>query len=88
MNPTRIAVVVGLGYVGLPLAVEFGKLRHRRLRHQRRPRVRELREGRDSALECSAEELAAAAPAFSDQLADIAACTVYIVTVPHAGDRA
>ena len=82
LESTRIAVV-GLGYVGLPLAVEFGKHFDTVGYDINAARVRELREGRDSTLECSAEELAAATRLrYSDQLADIAACTVYIVTVP------
>lgn len=75
--------IVGLGYVGLPLAVEFG--RHYPtvgfdINHER---VAELRNRRDSTLEVSADELAAATQlTYSTQLQDIADCNVYIVTVP------
>ncbi len=84
----RIAVI-GLGYVGLPLAVEFGK-RFETLGYDiRGGRVAELRAGRDATLECSPEELAASPRlAYTDQLQDIAGCNVYIVTVPTPIDAA
>ncbi|QTN32003.1 Vi polysaccharide biosynthesis UDP-N-acetylglucosamine C-6 dehydrogenase TviB [Akkermansiaceae bacterium] len=84
LNPkeTKIAVI-GLGYVGLPLAVEFGK------RHEVRgfdidpSRIAALREGRDSTLECSPEELASAGRlSFTCDPGDLGECNVYIVTVP------
>ena len=75
--------VVGLGYVGLPLAVEFGKA-FKTVGFDINPaRVQELRAGRDSTLEVDADELATAAKlSFTTQVDEIAACTVYIVTVP------
>lgn len=84
----RIAII-GLGYVGLPLAVEFGK-QHDTIGYDIRvARVDELREGRDSTLECSAEELASAPRLrYTDSLQDIATCNVYIVTVPTPIDSA
>jgi len=85
---TRIAII-GLGYVGLPLAVEFGKHFPTTGYDIRSARIAELREGRDSTLECSPEELAASPKlAYTDQLADIAGCNVYIVTVPTPIDSA
>jgi UDP-N-acetyl-D-galactosamine dehydrogenase len=85
---TRIAII-GLGYVGLPLAVEFGKHFDTVGYDIRSERVAELRSGKDSTLECSGEELAAATKlSYSDQLADIAGCNVYIVTVPTPIDAA
>src|SRR5690606_30780426 len=85
---TRIAII-GLGYVGLPLAVEFGKHFDTVGYAIRSERVAELRSGKDSTLECSGEELAAATKlSYSDQLADIAGCNVYIVTVPTPIDAA
>ena len=85
---TAIAVI-GLGYVGLPLAVEFGK-KYDTVGYDIRPdRVAELREGRDSTLEVSPEELAGSPRLrFTGELADIAACTVFIVTVPTPIDSA
>jgi UDP-N-acetyl-D-galactosamine dehydrogenase len=87
-HTARIAIV-GLGYVGLPLAVEFGKQYDTVGYDVRASRVAALREGRDSTLEVSADELAGSARLrFASELADIAACTVYIVTVPTPIDSA
>ena len=78
----RIAIV-GLGYVGLPLAVEFGKQYATTGFDINGARIAELREGRDSTLEVEPELLAQAQRlAFTDRLDDIASCNVYIVTVP------
>ncbi|MFN4160370.1 MAG: Vi polysaccharide biosynthesis UDP-N-acetylglucosamine C-6 dehydrogenase TviB [Stenotrophomonas sp.] len=78
----RIAIV-GLGYVGLPLAVEFGKQYATTGFDINGARIAELREGRDSTLEVEPELLAQARRlAFTDCLDDIASCNVYIVTVP------
>ena len=84
----RVAIV-GLGYVGLPLAVEFGK-RYPTVGYDiHAARVAELRAGRDSTLEVEPEELAQATQLrYSDQLEDIAGCNVYIVTVPTPIDAA
>ncbi|PRH83409.1 Vi polysaccharide biosynthesis UDP-N-acetylglucosamine C-6 dehydrogenase TviB [Arenimonas caeni] len=88
LEESRIAII-GLGYVGLPLAVEFGKHFETTGYDIRSARVAELREGRDSTLECSPEELAASPKLkYTDQLADIAACNIYIVTVPTPIDSA
>ena len=85
---SRIAVV-GLGYVGLPLAVEFGKQYATVGYDIHAARVAELKSGRDSTLEVEPDLLAQATRlTFSDQLADTAACTVYIVTVPTPIDSA
>ena len=75
--------IVGLGYVGLPLAVEFGRTYPTIGFDINHERVAELRRRRDSTLEVSAEELAAATKlTYSTDLRDIADCNVYIVTVP------
>jgi len=81
--------IVGLGYVGLPLAVEFGK---------RRPvigfdispsRIAELRGGKDHTQECSSEELQAASHlSFCCQSEDLRACRIFIITVPTPVDQA
>jgi UDP-N-acetyl-D-galactosamine dehydrogenase len=78
----RIAVV-GLGYVGLPLAVEFGK-RFETLGFDVKPeRVAQLRAGRDTTLEVTADELKSAQRlTFTTELADLKRCRVFIVTVP------
>ncbi len=88
LQNTRIAII-GLGYVGLPLAVEFGKQLPTLGFDIREARVDELRQGIDSTLEVSAEEMAdAALLAYSASTADLAACNVYIVTVPTPIDAA
>ncbi|TCT22467.1 Vi polysaccharide biosynthesis UDP-N-acetylglucosamine C-6 dehydrogenase TviB [Thermomonas haemolytica] len=84
----RIAIV-GLGYVGLPLAVEFGKQYATTGFDINAARIAELRAGRDSTLEVEPELLAQAGRlAFTDRLDDIASCNVYIVTVPTPIDAA
>ena len=75
--------VIGLGYVGLPLAVEFGKQRKVVGFDINTTRIAELRAGEDNTLEVSAEELAAATHlSFTDKIAELADCTIFIVTVP------
>ena len=88
LKDARIALV-GLGYVGLPLAVEFGR-KYPTVGFDIHPtRVAELRRGHDSTREVDAEHLAAASQlSFTDQLADIAGCNIYIVTVPTPIDAA
>ncbi len=88
LNETCIALV-GLGYVGLPLAVEFGKQYDTVGFDINARRVEELRSGRDSTLEVEAGELAAARRLrFTSELEDIRGCHVYIVTVPTPIDSA
>ncbi|MFA5685269.1 MAG: Vi polysaccharide biosynthesis UDP-N-acetylglucosamine C-6 dehydrogenase TviB [Lysobacteraceae bacterium] len=85
---TRIALI-GLGYVGLPLAVEFGKTFDTIGFDINAARIAELRQGRDSTLEVEPELLAEASRlSFTDRLDDIADCNVYIVTVPTPIDGA
>jgi UDP-N-acetyl-D-galactosamine dehydrogenase len=75
--------IIGLGYVGLPLAIEFGKRYATIGLDIKVDRVEELRAGRDSTLEVTAEELGQAARLeFTCDPADLADCNVYIVTVP------
>jgi UDP-N-acetyl-D-galactosamine dehydrogenase len=82
VRTSRIGVV-GLGYVGLPLAVEFGK-RYETVGFDVKPeRVAELRRGRDRTLEVRREELKAARLlSFTTDLQDLKRSTVFIVTVP------
>lgn len=78
----RIAVL-GLGYVGLPLAVEFGKARQVVGFDINPARVAELRQGIDSTLEVSEAELKSAGGLeVSSDPRDLAPCDTYIVTVP------
>ena len=82
INNLRIGIV-GLGYVGLPLAVEFGKKYPTVGFDIHAGRVAELEGGTDSTLECSSEELAEAGHLTYTSSADgIADCNFYIVTVP------
>jgi len=75
--------IVGLGYVGLPLAVEFGKKYPTVGFDIHTGRVAELKGGTDSTLECSSEELAEAKHLeYTSDVASIADCNFYIVTVP------
>ena len=87
-DPTCIAIV-GLGYVGLPLAVEFGKQYETVGFDINTARVDELRGGHDATLEVEPELLASAARLrFTSQLDEIRGCNVYIVTVPTPIDSA
>jgi UDP-N-acetyl-D-galactosamine dehydrogenase len=80
--------IVGLGYVGLPLAVEFGKRFQTVGFDIKQDRVDELRRGVDSTLEVDADELAQATKiSYTTQLSDLEPCRVYIVTVPTPIDE-
>ena len=83
IDQERTLAVIGLGYVGLPLAAEFGKRRSVIGFDINEPRVAELSEGRDSTREVSSDELAdATGLTFSTQVEDLVPCDTYIVTVP------
>ena len=94
MNPSlpsqdqiRVAVI-GLGYVGLPLAAAFGKQFPTLGFDINTKRVAELQQGHDHTLEVSADELRGSAQLqFSDNPADLSACNVFIVTVPTPIDE-
>lgn len=81
--------VIGLGYVGLPLAAAFGR-RFDTLGFDLKPeRIAELREHRDHTLEVTPEELVSASHLhFTDTLEDLRARDVFIVTVPTPIDEA
>jgi len=75
--------IIGLGYVGLPLAVEFGKARSTLGFDISTRRIDELGLGRDSTLEVTEEEMTSAAHlAFSCDVNDLGGCSIFIVTVP------
>jgi UDP-N-acetyl-D-galactosamine dehydrogenase len=75
--------VVGLGYVGLPLAVEFGKHFDTVGFDVKPDRIAELKAGRDSTLETTRAELKSATQlTFTTNLADLKKCRIFIVTVP------
>jgi UDP-N-acetyl-D-galactosamine dehydrogenase len=91
-------VVIGLGYVGLPLAVEFAKKYHTVGFDIKKSRIEELRSGFDHTLEIEDEDLKkvlSAGPVSNcsaglyctDKISDIAACNYFIVTVPTPTDK-
>lgn len=81
--------VVGLGYVGLPLAVEFGKTRPVLGYDVNQARIDELKSGKDHTLECSPEQLREALHlTYSSHLDDLKTCQIFIVTVPTPVDQA
>jgi len=82
-DPAQTLAIIGLGYVGLPLAVEFGKHRPVIGFDINAGRIAELRGGSDHTREVSAEELAEAGQLeFSDDPARLREATIFIVTVP------
>lgn len=88
LNNARIAIV-GLGYVGLPLAVEFGKQRKVLGFDINAARIGELRSGQDNTLEVTAEDLKTAFHlTFSSNPMDLESCGIFIVTVPTPVDQA
>ena len=85
---TGVVAVVGLGYVGLPLAIEFGKTFDVVGFDISSQRIKELKLGFDRTMECSAEQLESAQfLAFSDNESDLDQCDVFIVTVPTPIDQ-
>lgn len=82
LSDLKIAVI-GLGYVGLPLAVEFGKKVPVIGFDIHQKRIEELRSGQDHTLEVSPEELQQATQlSYSANLDDLKSCNFFIVTVP------
>jgi UDP-N-acetyl-D-galactosamine dehydrogenase len=80
--------IIGLGYVGLPLAVEFGRKRNVIGFDIKQERIDELKSGHDSTNEVTSEELGAAGHlTFSTQIQDLNTCNCYIVTVPTPIDE-
>jgi UDP-N-acetyl-D-galactosamine dehydrogenase len=80
--------IVGLGYVGLPLAVEFGRKRSVVGFDINQRRIDELKAGNDFTLETTQKELAAAKHlSYTTNLDDLRACNCYIVTVPTPIDE-
>ena len=80
--------IVGLGYVGLPLAVEFGKFCPVIGFDINAKRISELQAGRDNTLETEPQELKSAKHlTFSTQLEDLRVACIYIVTVPTPIDE-
>ena len=80
--------IIGLGYVGLPLAVEFGRA-HRTIGFDiNKKRVNELSNGEDLTLEVAPEELALSTQlSFTSDLEEVRDCTTFIITVPTPIDN-
>jgi len=80
--------LIGLGYVGLPLAVEFGKKRTVVGFDINQPRINDLKNGVDSTLEITFKELKDAVHlSYTTNLDDVKDCEIFIVTVPTPIDK-
>lgn len=89
MNSRGKIAVIGLGYVGLPLAIEFAKARPVLGFDISASRVAELREGKDSTLEVGTQAFEEAKYLeFSNDIEDLRDCDIFIITVPTPIDRA
>jgi len=89
MIQKKTIAIIGLGYVGLPLAVEFGKVRQVIGFDINAKRVEELRSGQDHTLECSSQELLEALYLrYSCNKEDLQQAQIFIVTVPTPVDQA
>ena len=87
LSDLKIAII-GLGYVGLPLAVEFGKQLPVVGFDIQQKRIQELQSGHDHTLEVSSEELKQATQlTYSANLDDLRSCNFFIVTVPTPIDE-
>lgn len=88
ISDKKIAII-GLGYVGLPLAVEFGKVRPVLGFDINQTRIAELTSGKDSTLEVTTKDLAEASYLqYSNDISKLSECGVFIVTVPTPIDSA
>jgi len=88
INTNLNIAIIGLGYVGLPLAVEFGKKYPVIGFDVNASRIASLKKGEDVTLQSNASEIKAASKLiFSDHLEDIKNCNIYIVTVPTPVDE-
>ena len=74
--------IVGLGYVGLPLAIEFAKKFETTGFDINKQRIKELRAGEDKTLEIEYNELTETRLSYTNSYEDLSTCTVYIITVP------
>lgn len=86
-NPITVSVV-GLGYVGLPVAVAFGKVRRTIGFDINAKRIEELKAGNDKNNEVSPADLKAANILFTSEIADLKAANFHIVAVPTPVDKA
>lgn len=85
----KTIAIIGLGYVGLPLAVEFGKNRNTLGFDINQTRIAELKSGQDHTLECTPEDLQSATYLrYSANMVDLQTAQIFIVTVPTPVDQA
>ena len=85
----KTIAIVGLGYVGLPLAVEFGKYRATIGFDINQARINELQSGKDQTFECSPEALQSAQHLrYSANTQDLQQAQIFIITVPTPVDKA
>lgn len=88
LNEAKLCVV-GLGYVGLPLAVEFGHRYHTIGFDLDSARIEELKSGQDSTLEVPHDQLVAAEMlSYTNEVENLKDCNIYIVAVPTPIDDA
>jgi len=85
-NQINIAII-GLGYVGLPLVLEFSKKFKTFGFDKNKERIKELKAGTDRTLEVDNVELSKAQITFTTDLADISNCNIYIISVPTPVDE-
>jgi len=86
---SKTIAIIGLGYVGLPLAVEFGKQRPTIGFDINQARIHELQSGKDHTLECCSQELQSAKQLkYSANFQELQQAQVFIVTVPTPVDPA
>ena len=74
--------IIGLGYVGLPLALEFAKKYQTIGFDIDQQRILDLKNGKDKTLESAVNELTQSALSYTDTIDDLSNCSVYIITVP------
>ncbi len=86
MNSSRIAII-GLGYVGLPLAVEFAKKYETLGFDINQGRIDDLTNGNDRTLEITSDELKKTSMKFTSKTDELKNCNVFIVTVPTPIDE-
>ena len=94
MNKSKIQnkelkiAIIGLGYVGLPLAVEFGKIYSTTGFDLNANRIKDLQQGVDKTLEQTKNQIRASSKlSFTSNSIDISDCNIYIVTVPTPVDE-
>ena len=86
-NKKSIIGIIGLGYVGLPLAIEFSKKYSTIGFDLNEERIKQLKRGIDKTLEVDEKELNDGNLKYTTDLIEIADCNIYIITVPTPVDK-